>query len=121
MARAVQGMDTKLLESTFLTSGGLDLMTQETAMLDAVLVAETIDHGHWELMEKLRDALPDGELRDAFSTAVDEVLADEDEHLLWAKGTKERMVMLQATSSTAASMGMKAEEMVATIKGWFTD
>ena len=121
MARAVQGMDTKLLESTFLTSGGLDLMTQETAMLDAVIIAETVDHGHWELMEKMRDGLPEGELREAFSVAVDEVGPEEDEHLLWAKTTKERMVMMQATSSTMASMGMKAEEMVATIKGWFSD
>lgn len=120
MARAVEGSDTKLLESTFLLSGGLDIMTQESAMLDAVIIAETVDHNHWELMEKLRDGLPEGELRDAFSAAVDEVVPDEDEHLMWAKTTKERMTMLQAKSSAATSMGMKAEEMMATVKNWFS-
>lgn len=107
MARAVQGMDTKLLESTFLTSGGLDLMTQETAMLDAVILAETVDQGHWQLMEKLRDDLSEGELRDAFSVAVDEVGPQEDEHLLWATTTKERMVTMQAKSSAVMAMGME--------------
>jgi rubrerythrin len=118
MARAVEGTDGKLVESTFLLSGSLDVMTQETAMLDAVLIAETVDHGHWELMAKLRDELPDGELRTAFSAAVDEVRPDEEEHLEWVKSTKSKLTMLQAKSSAAATIGMKAEEMVATVKSW---
>lgn len=121
MARAVQGTDGKLLESTFLLSGTLDVMTLETAMLDAVIIAETVDHGHWETMSQLRDSLPDGALRDLFSTAVDEVEPQEDEHLEWAKSTKAKLTMLQAQSSTAAKAGMKAEEMVATVKNWLRD
>jgi hypothetical protein len=46
-ARAVHGMDTKLVESTFALNGSLDLMTAEMAMLDAVFLAESMDHANW--------------------------------------------------------------------------
>src|SRR4051794_15720140 len=75
MARHVEASDSKLLESTVLLSGALDVMTQEMAMLDAVFVAESIDHANWSALGQLAAALPSGELRSAFEAAVDEVMA----------------------------------------------
>jgi len=117
-ARAVQGMDTKLIESTFAGQGALDIMTAEMAMLDAVFVAESMDHGNWSMLSKLYGQLPDGELRDAFSEAVDEVGAQEDGHLEWARTTKERLVMLQAKSSVMSTAAAKTEEMIARVASW---
>ncbi len=121
MARAVQGMDTKLVESTFLGSGSIDLMTAETAMLDAVFLAESTCHSNWKVLSKLCGSLSDGPVRDQFQRAVDEVEDQEDEHLEWAQSTRERMVTLQAESGVMASVGMEAEETIARIRSWFSD
>ncbi len=121
LARAVQGMDTKLVESTFALSGSIDIMSAESAMLDAVFVAESIDHANWTTLAALTEKLPEGDLRTAFERAVQEVGAEEDEHLLWASTMRQRMVVLQASSSTMAAMGAKAEETMARVKGWFAD
>jgi rubrerythrin len=118
-ARAVEGMDTKTLESTFLLSGSVDIMTQEMAMLDAAFLAESMDHANWELLSRLGGSMPEGEQKQLVQAAVAEVAPEEDEHLIWAKETKARMVELQATSSVAAAATMKAEEMLATVRSWF--
>jgi|SRR3954447_25331674 rubrerythrin len=120
-ARAIEGMDSKLVESTYALSGSLDLMTAEMAMLDAVFLAESADHANWKMMRSLCDQLRAGDLQDAFRAAADEVEAQEDEHLGWASETKMRLVMLQARNSVMANVGEKAEEIVARIKGWFTE
>jgi rubrerythrin len=120
-ARAVEGMDTKTLESTFLLSGSIDVMNQEMVMLDAVFLAESMDHANWDLLRQLAEAMPDSETKQLVEAAVVQVAPDEDEHLLWAKEMKARMVKLQASSSIAAAGAMKAEEMVATVRSWFSD
>lgn len=120
MARAVEAQDSKLLESTFLATGALDIMTAEMAMLDAVFVAEAVDRANWEALEQLTQQLPDGELRNKFARAVSEVLADEEEHLTWAKETRAKLTLLQAKSSLMASVGEKAEEMMATVRSWLS-
>ena len=100
-ARAVEGMDSKLLESTFMLAGSIDLITQEMAMLDAVFLAESIDHANWKVLAQLGAQLPEGALREAFQRASDEVEQQEDEHLEWASQTKERLTMLLAHTDTA--------------------
>jgi rubrerythrin len=120
-ARAVEGTDGKLLESTFLLSGSLDLMEAEMAMLDAVFLAESADHANWKTLGSLLEHIPDGDVQDAFRRAVDEVEQQEDEHLEWATNTKMRLVQMQARSRTMAKVGGKAQEMVEHIKGWFSD
>ena len=121
MARAVEGTDTHTLQATFLLSGSIDAATQEMAMLDAVFLAESMDHANWELLAKLGDEMPDGTAKQAMVDAVAQVGPDEDEHLDWARTTKARMVQLQATSSLAASAARKTEEMVATVRNWFSN
>ena len=119
-ARAVEGTDTKLLESTFLLSGSLDVMTQEMVMLDAVLIAESVDHANWTALTELATTLPDGPVREAFIEAVTQVGTEENEHLTWARQTKTRMIQLQASSSVMAAAGAKVEELTETVRGWFT-
>lgn len=108
------------LQATFLLSGSLDIMTQEMAMLDAVFLAESMDHANWELLGNLRDQMPDGDAKDAIAAAVSQAAPDEDEHLMWARTTKARMVSMQAQSSTATTAMMKTEELIATVRGWFS-
>jgi hypothetical protein len=64
--------------------------------------------------------MPDGDAKQAIAGAVAEVEPDEDEHLGWARTMKARMVQLQSASSVAASAAMKTEEMVATVRNWFS-
>lgn len=119
-ARATEAADARILESTFLLSGSVDLMAAEMTMLDAVLLAETIDHNNWRAMADLAGELPDGELRDQFAESVASVMADEENHLEWAAETRLKMIRLQASSSPLAAAGAKVEEMVAVIGGWFS-
>jgi rubrerythrin len=96
-ARAVDGMNSKLVESTFALAGSIDVLSQEMAMLDAVFLAETIDHANWTTLGALTELLPEGPLRSAFQTAVDEVEAQEDEHLGWAKQARQQLTLRLAT------------------------
>jgi rubrerythrin len=120
LARAVEAADAKSLEATFLAGGGLDPMAQEMAMLDAVFMAESIDHANWEALGRLAPMVPDGPIRAAMEAAVTRVESDEDEHLTWARDMRARMTLLQASGSLAAKAGAKAEELVASVKSWFT-
>lgn len=120
-ARATEAAGKKIIESTYGLGGSLDVMTAEMAMLDGVLLAEAIDHANWTAMSRLANDLPEGDMRDAMRTAVDEVLTDEDEHLEWARETRTKMVVLQAQHPTATSAVAKGEELMERIKNWFTD
>jgi rubrerythrin len=95
-ARAVEGMDSQLLQSTFMLAGSFDVMTQEMAMIDAVFIAESIDHANWKALAQLCAQLPQGALREALQDAVDEVEQQEDEHLEWASKAREQLTLLQA-------------------------
>ena len=116
-ARATEKSGMGLLESTFLMTGSVDLVTQELVMLDAVLLAEAKDHANWSCLSALVDELPAGDVRAAFEGAVGQVEPQEDEHLAWAQDMRCRMVSLQAKSSAAQTLGARAEELMARIKG----
>jgi rubrerythrin len=97
-ARAVEGTNAKILESTFALGGSIDPVTQEMAMLDAVFLAETIDHANWTTLGALVEQLPEGDVRAALQAAVDEVEPQEDEHVGWAKSTRQQLVLQLAKS-----------------------
>jgi len=120
LARAVEASDSKLLESTFLTEGGLDPMTAEMAMLDAVFIAEAVDQANWQGLDKVSQKLPSGSLKEQFQAAVSEVLAQEDEHFGWAHDMRSKLTLLQAQSSTMAKAGEKMEEMMARVRDWLS-
>lgn len=118
-ARATEKSGLALLESTFLLSGSIDLMTRELVMLDAVLLAEAKDRANWAALAELAGKLPEGDARRAMQQAVDEVVPQEDEHVSWARTTRTKMISAQARSSKMAAAGQRAEEMVARIRGLF--
>ena len=117
-ARTTTKAGTGLLESTFLLTGSVDLMTQELVMLDAVLLAEAKDHANWSGLAQLTASLPDGDVRDAFTDAVEKVEPQEDEHLNWASDTRAKMISAQATSRSVRIVGETADKVVANIRSW---
>jgi hypothetical protein len=118
-ARSVEAMNAHLLQSTFLTDGALDPMSAEAAILDGVYLAESICQANWKTMRVLCESMDAGGLRDTFEAAVDEVEVQEDAHLEWPREMRQRLVLLQAKSSTMAAASEKAEELVARVRNWF--
>jgi hypothetical protein len=82
-------------------SGSLDLTTAELVLIEAVLLAETKDHGNWELLALLSEQMADGQLREEFRAAVDDVLAQEEEHFAWARDARTRLLFGEATGGAA--------------------
>ena len=117
-ARATTKASTGLLESTFLLTGSIDLMTQELVMLDAVLLAEAKDHANWGCLAALAEGMPTGDIRDAFTNAVDQVLPQEDDHFGWVSETRCKLVSAQATSRAAQVVGEAAETVISRVKKW---
>jgi hypothetical protein len=120
-ARAVEAMNSYLLQSTFLANGPLDPMTAEMSLLDAVFLAETIDHANWSSLRDLTMTMEEGGLREAFLAAVDEVEGEEDEHVGWARETRATLTLLQAHSSVVIEAGAEDDELVARVRNWFAD
>jgi rubrerythrin len=121
MARAVEAKDSRLVEAITMPIGTLDLMTLEMAMLDAVFIAESVDHANWQAMATIAAALPEGPIKESLTTAVTEVEAQEDDHLQWAASTRMRLMSLQLQSSLLQGAALKMEEMLATVRGWLSD
>lgn len=117
MARCVESQDKSLLQAT-ISANPPDFMTEEMAMLDAVFVAESVDHANWEALSQLAEKLQGHGMGTALKRAVSEVEPEEDKHLRWASGTRAKMTMLQAGNSAVAAMGEKAEEMFAKLQDW---
>lgn len=117
IARSVETQDKSLLQAT-LSSSPPDFMTEEMAMLDAVFIAECVDHANWETLSKLAEKLEGHEMGAALRRAVSEVEPEEDKHLRWASATRARMTELQAGSSAMTAMGEKAEEIFAKLQDW---
>jgi rubrerythrin len=120
MARAVEGMNTHLLESTYTLNGSIDVMAQEMVLLDAVLLAETIDHANWSNLQRLVDELPEGPARSALAEAVAEIEDDEDQHLGWAKDTKSRLTIMMAKGPKMTKVASTVEELTARVKSWLS-
>jgi rubrerythrin len=119
LARAVEGSDSKLLESTFLLGGSVNLMAQESVMLDAVFLAESMCQSNWVAVGQLAERMDEGPIRDQVLAAYEEVAAEEDEHIGWATEMRSKLIVLQADHSAVMAVGAKAKELVATVKGWF--
>lgn len=96
-ARATEMAGAGLMESTYLLGGSIDLATQELTMLEAVMLAEAKDHENWELLAQLAARMTAGAVRDAFTAASAEVLAEEVQHYSWARDTRAQLLFEQAT------------------------
>jgi rubrerythrin len=68
-----------------LKADGLSPEELDCVDLESVVLAETKDHADWSLLARLIDMIPDEKTRAIAQEAVDQVEAQEDEHLEWAK------------------------------------
>lgn len=115
-ARAAEAMNGKILESTFLTTGAVDLVTAELAMLNAVVVAETLDLGNWLAIQSVAAMLPGGDLQHLMETAADDVLAQERDHVSWANEARLAIIARQVSEGPDRStLGAVVE----TVREWF--
>jgi len=83
-ARLAQVKASQLLGVTLVVDG-LSPQEIEANDLENLLLAETKDHADWELLSRLVDQAGDSETASALSEAVQQVEAQEDEHLTWAR------------------------------------
>jgi hypothetical protein len=105
-ARMVEQIGNKLLEGPVLLAGSVDLLTLETAFLEAVIIAEHKCHDNWTLLARLGETFPDN-ARDLVRAAVAEVQPEEDEHVRWAADTWIQLASTNAEHPAAeGAMGL---------------
>lgn len=121
ISRVTEKYDLGALEGSFMLSGSVDLMDQEMAMLNAVVLAETIDSANWETLAALADSLADGPVKEAMSRAVEQVLPQEAEHIGWARDMRQQLILLQARSKAMQTVGLGASALMDKIHSLFDD
>ncbi len=121
ISRATEKLDFGALEGSFMLSGSVDLMDQEMVMLNAVVLAETIDSANWETLAALADGLQDGEVKTALAAAVERVLPQEEEHIDWPRQMRQQMILLQARSKAMQTVGLGASALMDKIHSLFDD
>ena len=103
-ARMTEQMGAKLLEAPISVAGSVDLLTLESALLEAVVIAEHKCHDNWQLLSRMGEELTEGNARDAIRAAVAEVEAQEDEHVRWATDTWFQLAMTNAEHPAASGL-----------------
>lgn len=119
IARITEKYDVGALEASFLLAGSVDLMDQEMAMLNAVVLAETITVSNWETLAALAEALADGAVKDSLTRAVAEVLPTPHEVFAWATSTRQQLMLVQAQSKAMQTVGLGAAGLMDKIHGLF--
>jgi len=106
-ARMTEQLGTKLLEGPVLLAGSVDLLSLETAFLEAVVIAEHNCHDNWQLLSRLGALVPEGPDRQAIRAAVAKVEPEEDRHVAWATDTWFQLAEMNAGHEAAAgAMGV---------------
>ena len=89
-------------------------------MLDAVFLAESMDHANWDAMGQLAERCPRA-TSDAFRSRRRRGRARGRRAPRLGAGDAGQVVMLQAESRAMTATGAKVEEIVEKIKGWLPD
>jgi rubrerythrin len=106
-ARMTEQLGQKLLEGPVSLAGSVDLLTLETAFLEAVVFAEHKCHDNWNLLAQLGEILPDERARQVVRDAVATVEPQEDQHVRWATDTFLQLAVQNAAHPAASgAMGM---------------
>jgi hypothetical protein len=121
IARVTEKYDLGALEGSFMLSGSVDLMDQEMAMLDAVVLSEGIARANGETLAALADTLDDGAVKDALARATEQIAPAAVEHLRWALETRQQLVLLQLRSKAMQTVGLSATTLMDKIHGLFDD
>jgi len=101
-ARMTEQLGQKLLECPVSLAGSVDLLTLETAFLEAVVFAEHKCHDNWTLLGQLGEILPDERSRQVVLDAVTAVEPQEDEHIRWATDTYAQLATQNASHPAAS-------------------
>jgi rubrerythrin len=115
-ARMTEQMGAKLLEGVISLSGSVDLLTLETSLLEAVVIAEHKCHDNWKLLARMGDELTEEPGRSAIRDAVARVESQEDEHVQWATDTWFQMAMTNAEHPAATGILGMVERAAHTVK-----
>jgi len=118
-ARMVEQMGAKLLEGPILLAGSVDLLSFETALLEAVVIAEHKCHDNWRLLARLAESLPK-ESSAIVSRAVAKVQTQEDEHVRWAADTWFELATTNAQHPVAEGLMGLVERAAAKVKDALT-
>src|SRR6185503_9343332 len=97
------------------------ILTRELAMLDAVVLALTIDNSNWELLAEICSELDDGPERAAVTGVLDQVRSDLTDNHAWAVQTRKRLVLMQAKHPVVAGVQASTEAALDWFKGLFAD
>jgi len=81
-----------------------------------VFLAEAKDQANWECLARLAAALPESDARAAFESAAEQVASQEDEHFLWARETRSRLIRAQAQSPLVVDATSPIEEQIALVE-----
>jgi hypothetical protein len=106
-ARMTEQIGAKLLEAPVSLAGSVDLLSLETAFLEAVVFAEHKCHDNWTLLGQLGEILYDERSRQLVRDAVAAVQPEEDEHIRWARDTYAQLALQNAAHPAASgAMGL---------------
>src|SRR4051812_1123535 len=111
-ARMTEQLGANLLEGPVSLAGSVDMLTLETAFLEAVVIAEHKCHDNWTLLGQLGEAFPDAAARSAVRDAIAQVEPQEDDHVRWATDTYVELTLTN-TQHPAASGVIEAVERAA--------
>lgn len=114
-ARMTETIDTRLL-SAFLLTGAADQMTVELKGVEAVLIASTVCVSNSALLRSIAEAMDEGPSRSAVESAVETLEPPQQEHLEWAAGTQQQLVMAQVSSAAAQKVGAAAEAVAGKVR-----
>jgi len=101
-ARMTEQMGNKLLEAPISLAGSVDLLTLETSLLEAVMIAEHKCHDNWKLLSKMGEELTEEPFTSQIRDAVATVEPQEDEHIRWASDTWFELAMTNAAHPAAS-------------------
>ena len=114
-ARMTEAMDASLV-SAFLLSGSADQLTLELKGVEAVLLASTLCLANTGLLRNIGEAMDEGESRDAVLEACQALEPAQVEHLEWAAGMQQDLVMAQIRSGLAQKATAAAEAVVGKVR-----
>lgn len=100
LARATEGMDSKLIES-FLLIGSADPLAVEAAGVDALMLSATKCLANTALIQEAANAAKDGTVKRRLQQAVDELTPRQRQHLDTAVETQRAMVRTQLNHPVA--------------------
>jgi len=115
-ARMTEQLGNKLLEAPISLAGSVDLLTLETSLLEAVMIAEHKCHDNWKLLSNMAEELTEEPFTSQIRDAVARVEPQEDEHIRWASDTWFELAMTNGAHPVASGALGLIERAAHTVK-----